>query len=97
MSARWIVPNLDLSTVSTTSTYARSEQVYFDNGDIVLVAEGVAFKVYLGLLRIYSKMFRDMTRGVPLGVGTYDRCHVLNLPDKADDVSKTLELAYGIS
>lgn len=50
-------------TVSARSRDAyttRDETFWYSDGNIIVVAQGVAFRVYKGILAEYSEVFRDM-------------------------------------
>ncbi|KAF8529449.1 hypothetical protein JB92DRAFT_3106672 [Gautieria morchelliformis] len=82
----------------STTPYTRSKTVYFADGNIVLVAQSVAFRLYLGLLQVHSEVFRDMTKVASQPGGeVYDGCPVVQLFDNAEDLSHTLEAVCGSS
>ncbi|KAI6000306.1 hypothetical protein F5J12DRAFT_894751 [Pisolithus orientalis] len=73
---------------------------WFDDGNVILVAEGKCFKVYQGMLSVHSPIFRDML-SCPQPVGQEEMdgegCLVVHLRhDSASEVQQVLRaLFYG--
>ncbi|KAI6148828.1 hypothetical protein BKA82DRAFT_996951 [Pisolithus tinctorius] len=73
---------------------------WFDDGNVILVAEGKCFKVYQGMLSVHSPIFRDML-SCPQPVGQEEMdgegCPVVHLRhDSASEVQQVLRaLFYG--
>ena len=67
-------------------SYERAD-LWFEDGNVVLVAEGAAFKVHRGVLSRNSEIFRDMF-GVPQPEHgeTFEGCPVVHLTDSKEDV-----------
>ncbi|KAF8503041.1 hypothetical protein JB92DRAFT_2739917 [Gautieria morchelliformis] len=76
----------------------RSEQYYIDDGNIVLFAEDVAFRVHKSQLARHSTTFQDMFAvATPLQSSeTFDGLSVVRLSDKADEVLEFLQSLYGL-
>lgn len=70
-------------------------QYYFDDGNIVLIAEDRVFRVHKGILSMYSSIFKDML-GLPQPSGseTIDGCPAVHLPDSAYHIDLLLETIY---
>lgn len=87
----------DESSQANTTTKTRSETVWFDDGNIVLEAEGKQFRVHRGVLEKHSSVFKDML-SVPQppesDEPTIDGCPIVQLPDKADDWEHLLNSLY---
>jgi hypothetical protein len=82
----------------SATPYTRSETVYFPDGNIVLVAQSVAFRFYRSMLHIHSKVFRDITKvSSQSGGEVYDGSPVVELSDNAEDLSYTLAAVCGAS
>ncbi|KAH8101968.1 hypothetical protein BXZ70DRAFT_87724 [Cristinia sonorae] len=64
----------------------RSEDVWFHDGNLVLVAGSVAFKVYKGIITQYSSVF-DETFSRALPKGAMDDCPIVHLSDTSSDLS----------
>ncbi|KAI6019149.1 hypothetical protein EDC04DRAFT_2576051 [Pisolithus marmoratus] len=73
-------------------------QPWFDDGNIVLVAEGKCFRVYRGMLSVHSPIFRDMF-SCPQPADqeeTIEGCAVVHLQDSASELQHILRaLFYG--
>lgn len=76
-----------------------SSDVWFDDGNIVLVAEQTAFKVYRGVLQMHSPFFRDML-DLPQPKETsssekYEECPIVTIPeDSAKDIALFLKAIF---
>lgn len=82
-----------------TRDICRSNEMYFEDGNIVLLAENTAFRVYQGLLAKHSPVFMDM---VQVGCSVedsekekYDGCPVVRLSDGADEALQFLKTLHG--
>lgn len=67
--------------------------IWFEDGNIVIQAEDIQYKMYKGLLATYSPFFKDVF-GVPQPTAddaeAVEGCAVINLPESAEDVSYML-------
>lgn len=75
----------------------RDEEFWYDDGNIILVARDVEFRIYRGLLADHSPVFRDMfSFPVPppesssAADPTGDACPVVQLFDSPEDVRHIL-------
>lgn len=69
---------------------------WFDDGNIILLAENVAFKVYRGLLSHHSIVFADLF-APPLpetGTEMMEDCPVVTLHDSVHDLANFLEAIH---
>ena len=66
------------------------QKLNFSDGDIVIRAEEVLFKVHISVLSEYSLMFRHLLRGVPSGPS----CETLVVDDSKGDMCMLLGLIY---
>ena len=67
--------------------------VWFDDGNIVLVAGNTAFRVYRGLLAAQSTVFSDMFEASsPVGGETFEGCPVIRLFDSTQDLVHLLKI-----
>lgn len=75
----------------------QSNEVWFDDGNIVLQAGDTLFKVYRGILSRESPFFRDMF-SLPQSDTTmadcYDGCMVIPVHDKPDEMKKFLAAVH---
>ncbi|OSC96842.1 hypothetical protein PYCCODRAFT_1420409 [Trametes coccinea BRFM310] len=77
-------------------TITRSPGLWFDDGNIVLIADKrVAFRVHRGVLTRHSSIFSDAF-GLPQpgSAECYDGCPVLHISDQAADVDFLLQALY---
>ncbi|KAH8099868.1 hypothetical protein BXZ70DRAFT_941597 [Cristinia sonorae] len=69
----------------------RSEHVWFEDGNIVLITQNTMFKVYRGLLASASPVFRDMLSiRQPELAEEIEGCPVVRLDDAVEDMSHFL-------
>ncbi|TCD68730.1 hypothetical protein EIP91_010014, partial [Steccherinum ochraceum] len=70
--------------------YERGD-LWLDDGNIVLVAEGTAFRVHQSILSRNSEVFRDMfTLPQPEGTETCHGCPVVHLQDSKKELLHVL-------
>jgi BTB/POZ domain len=76
----------------------RSDEVWYDDGNIVLQAGGEQFRVHKSILSKYSTVFRDMFKvpqPLPTPKDTLDGCPIIKLEcDQNYHWSSFLELLY---
>ena len=79
------------------ASLVRSEEVWFDDGNIVLQAGDTLFKVYSGILSRESPFFRDMF-SLPQTADTvsdcFDGCPVIAVHDNPGDMKKFLSATH---
>lgn len=74
----------------------RSEEVWFDDGNLVIQAENTQFKIHRGILAKHSPVFADLFKVPhPADEPTVDGCPVVELHDCADDLKHMLLALYG--
>ncbi|KIJ38273.1 hypothetical protein M422DRAFT_259185 [Sphaerobolus stellatus SS14] len=78
---------------------AKSPDLYFEDGNIVLVVESTAFRVYGELLAKYSPIFMDMLQigcveGMQ-GQDTFEGCSAVQLWDRSDEAIQLLRAIHG--
>jgi hypothetical protein len=80
----------------TTTGDQRSENLWFNDGTIVLRAEKTIFRVYAGLLASQSSVFKDMLEfPQPSGSSeTIEGCPVVTLHDSAQDLQNFLRVLH---
>ncbi|KAJ6519076.1 hypothetical protein C8R45DRAFT_950166 [Mycena sanguinolenta] len=73
----------------------RSERWFFDDGNVVLQAGNIQFRVHWSILALHSSVFRDM-QGLPQPPDqpTVDGCPMVELSDDPDDVEYFLKALY---
>ena len=87
-------PSSSLSE-SLSSTITKHADIWFEDGNIVLVAEPsyAAFRVYRGILLAECPTFREVFPP-PAHVPTVEDCPVLYLRDSPEDVENFLRILY---
>ncbi|KAI1795293.1 hypothetical protein LXA43DRAFT_992256 [Ganoderma leucocontextum] len=69
----------------------RSEEFWIPDGNIVLVAGGMAFRVYRGLLTLQSTVFADLfASSSPRAEESHDGCPIIHLTDSPQDLAHLL-------
>ncbi|TFY57397.1 hypothetical protein EVJ58_g7043 [Rhodofomes roseus] len=77
------------------SIVKRDEAVWFEDGNVVLQAGEIAFRVYQGLLAMNSEVFAGMfSVPQPDSVERLDGCPVIHLPDHPDDLRHLLRVLF---
>lgn len=80
------------------ATPEQSSKVWFEDGNIVLQARNLQFKVHRGVLARQSPVFADLFQiPHPPGEPTVDGCSVVEQHDSANDVENALLALYGDS
>ena len=83
----------------TQHSTSKDTDFWFDDANIVIIAQSTAFRVHRGLLSQHSDVFRDLfTIPQPVdekGADTMDGCPVVRLPDTSYDVRELLRVIYG--
>ena len=76
----------------------RSEDFWYEDGNIVLIAQEVAFKVHRSILSRSSEVFRDMFAAAhpdpPEPFSILTECPVVHLSDTADEIKIFLDIMY---
>ena len=74
----------------------KSENLWFEDGSIVLQAENTQFKVHRSILAKNSPIFADLFKiPHPASEPTIDGCPVVHLQDSAEDIKHVLLILYG--
>ncbi|EIW56954.1 uncharacterized protein TRAVEDRAFT_49766 [Trametes versicolor FP-101664 SS1] len=66
--------------------FIRDEKFWLDDGTIILVASGIGFRVYKGILASHSSVFRDMFTAGNADILADATCPVVHLSDSAEDL-----------
>ncbi|KAJ7142755.1 hypothetical protein C8R44DRAFT_761047 [Mycena epipterygia] len=83
------------SNTPSPSGYNRVDEVWFQDGTLIIEAEGSLFRVYGGLLGAESPVFHDMLDfPQPDGAESIDGCPLVHLSDSAPDVNCFLKALF---
>ena len=78
--------DLDMSSESTTNV-EKCQDLWYQDGTVVLQAESLQFRIYGGILAENSPVFRDMfTLAQPQGDELSEGCPVVRLHDSKSDL-----------
>lgn len=92
-----IIEDLDLKSAIPIASPTRSHSVWFEDGNIIIQAEGTIFKVYRGVLAAHSSVFKDML-SIPQPssgrLSAMEGCAVVHVSDTAADITIVLEALY---
>ncbi|KAI0742404.1 hypothetical protein C8Q80DRAFT_905340 [Daedaleopsis nitida] len=76
----------NLNGASSSQNSKRDDDFWFEDGNVVLVARDVGFRIYRGLLPTQSSVFADMfASSSPSNTELYDGCPIIHPSDPADD------------
>lgn len=85
---------LDRDLEHVVPQYTRGA-IWLDDGNIVLVAGGVAFRVHQSILSQNSEVFRDIfTLPQPIDAEKYEGRPVVHLTDSASDLVHILTITF---
>ena len=83
---------------STDSGIVRDPDYWYSDGSIVIVVQGVGFRVHKSLLAQQSNAFRDLfmvpTPPTPSPADVMDGCPVVRLTDTSHDFRELLRVIY---
>ncbi|CAA7266615.1 unnamed protein product [Cyclocybe aegerita] len=79
--------------------WAPVQELWFDDGTLILKAENSLFKIYGGFLAARSSVFRDMLAFPPPAEGNprLDGCHIVTVYDSATDMALFLKAVFDSS
>ena len=86
---------------NSTSTIKRDSEVWFEDGNIVVIAQNVAFRFHKSVLSIHSSVFRDLFSIPPPSPTsevvdeTFDGCPVVRVSDTSYDFRELIRATYG--
>ncbi|KAI1791600.1 hypothetical protein LXA43DRAFT_889084 [Ganoderma leucocontextum] len=78
----------------------RDSDYWFDDGNLILVSQGVSFRIYKGLLAEHSAVFHNMFhigQAMPEEEDLVDGCPVVPLDDSPNDLRELFRLIYPLS
>jgi hypothetical protein len=84
-----------LGVLEGRSQWTRHGRYYFEDGNVVLLAESTLFRVHRSVMALHSEIFEDMfSMPQPATVSTVDGVPLLRLSDTEKQVSWMLETFY---
>ena len=81
----------DSEATQPSTSYKRDTELWFEDGNLVLVAEDVEFKLYRGPLIAHSLVFKDML-SLPQPPDRDESCPVIPLYDSPNDLRHVLRV-----
>jgi hypothetical protein len=86
-----------VSSGKSNAVKKHSGRLYYEDGNVVLISEEVAFRVHRMFLASRSEVFKDMFELAthPEDGEYFDGCPAIHLDDKVDDLTVVLEALYG--
>lgn len=85
-------PPVGTNSPSSTNDLTRDPEFWLEDGNIVLVAHNVAFRVYRGLISKQSQIFHDMFASSETGPMMFDNCPIVHLSDSPSDFRHLLRV-----
>ena len=71
------------------------DTLWFDDGNIVLIAENIAFRVHSSILSRRSPVFKDMfAMPQPMGAECMENCPVVQMTDPPSELGDFLNYIY---
>ena len=81
--------------VAVARSLERHEELWFEDGSVVLVAQNTGFRVFRSLLAEQSAVFSDMfSSSSPNGCEMLEECPVVQLSDAAEDAIDFLRVLF---
>lgn len=78
---------------------SRCEELWFEDGTVVIQAEDTPFRVYTGMLSRQSSFFKNLFEvPQPADAETYDGCPLIQMPEgnTAQDVRDILQVVHDV-
>lgn len=75
----------------------KHEELWFEDGNVFVIADGAAFKLHAGVLKRHSAVFRDLLDDTGRGGGhseVFEGCQVLRVTDKVADLIELFLILY---
>ncbi len=84
--------------MSATENFVKHADIWFEDGNIVLISEQSGFRVHKGLLTRHSEVFRDMflmPQPPPTEEESFEGCPTVRLvDDRSEEVATILAILY---
>lgn len=94
------LPTYDMPSLVTPSSLIRSQDIWFDDGNVVIQADNILFKVFRGILASNSTVFSDMfsvpqpTNASVTDPDVYDSCPLVKIHDTPEDTKHFLKAIH---
>lgn len=94
------IPSYDMPCLVTPTTLTRSQDVWYDDGNVVIQTENIVFKVFRGILASNSAVFADMfsvpqpTNATITGSDMFDSCPLVQIYDTPEDTRHFLKAIH---
>ncbi|TCD60635.1 hypothetical protein EIP91_009752 [Steccherinum ochraceum] len=76
----------------------QKSSMWFEDGNVVLVAENTGYKVFKGVLSLHSEVFQDLfTLPQPQDAEIFDDCYVVRMPDSQQELACLLSAIHDSS
>lgn len=88
------------SDAGAAPPFIRDQEFWIDDGTIILIARGIGFRVYRGLLAAQSPIFRDTfsCASPSKSAGeSFDGCPVVHLADSPEDLKYLLRVILPVT
>ena len=75
----------------------RHAELWFSDGNLIIDAVGISFRVYAGILERHSPVFRQLLNGLQSEDGSakaVDGCRLLRVADKGADLAEMFSVLY---
>ncbi|EJF62583.1 hypothetical protein BD309DRAFT_1016669 [Dichomitus squalens] len=90
-------PNELTTVASLGGTVNRDPELWWEDGNIILLCRDTAFRMYRGLLARQSVIFRDLfAMAQPSNSETMESCPVVHISDSPDDLRHLLRALCGL-
>ena len=89
-----------LTALDKVQAATRDSEYWFEDGNLILLAQGVSFRIYKGLLAEHSSFFHSMfqvAQATPAMEELVDGCPFLELYDSPNDLRELFRLIYPLS
>jgi hypothetical protein len=92
------IPTHDMPSLVTPTCLIRSQDVWYDDGNVIIQTGNIVFKVFRGILASNSTVFADMF-SVPqptnaAGPDAYDSCPLVQIYDTPEDTRHFLKAIH---
>ena len=81
------------------SMIKRDSEIWFEDGNVVVIAQTTAFRFHKSVVSLHSSVFRDLfsipqPSGSPVGEESFDSCPVVHVSDTSYDFRELIRAIY---